>query len=105
MRESAHGVPSQRGLERRERFDESRHQPMIDVLELRAVEQALAVAHADETADAHAGGEHLAELHHRFEIIDGYSARARAAALLSGLGFSAARHDDPVSTFSGGWRS
>ena len=72
--------------------------------ELRVIEQALAVAHADETADAHAAGEHLAELHHRFEIIDGYSARARAAALLSGLGFSAGRNHDPVATFSGGWR-
>ena len=72
--------------------------------ELRAIESALAVAQADEAADAHAGGEHLAELHHRFEIIDGYSARARAAMLLSGLGFSADRHNDPVSTFSGGWR-
>ena len=59
---------------------------------------------ADEAADAHASGEHLAELHHRFEIIDGYSARARAATLLSGLGFSAERHDNPVATFSGGWR-
>ena len=55
--------------------------------ELRTIERALAVAQADEEADAHAGGEHIAELHHRFEIIDGYSARARAAALLSGLGF------------------
>ena len=72
--------------------------------ELRAIERALAVAHADEATDAHAGGEHLAELHHRFEIIDGYSARARASALLSGLGFATARHKDPVSTFSGGWR-
>jgi ATP-binding cassette subfamily F protein 3 len=72
--------------------------------DLRAIERSLAVAHADETADGHAAGEHLAELHHRFEIIDGYSARARAAALLSGLGFSAARHNDPVAAFSGGWR-
>src|SRR5450432_2165725 len=72
--------------------------------ELRAVERALAVAQADEAADPHAGGEHLAELHHRFEIIDGYSARARASALLSGLGFPAAQHDRLVSTFSGGWR-
>ena len=72
--------------------------------ELRAIESELAIAQADEATDAHVGGEHLAELHHRFEIIDGYSARARAAMLLSGLGFSADRHNDPVSTFSGGWR-
>jgi ATP-binding cassette, subfamily F, member 3 len=72
--------------------------------ELRVIERALAVAQADEAADAHASGEHLAELHHRFETIDGYSARARASALLSGLGFPAERHNDPVATFSGGWR-
>ncbi len=68
--------------------------------ELRAVERAL----ADAEADPHAAGEHLAELHHRYEASDGYSARARAATLLSGLGFAAARHDDPVASFSGGWR-
>jgi ATP-binding cassette, subfamily F, member 3 len=72
--------------------------------ELRVVERALAAAQADETADAHAAGQHLAELHHRFEIIDGYSARSRASALLSGLGFTVARHHEPVATFSGGWR-
>ena len=72
--------------------------------ELRTIERALAVAQADEVADAHATGAHLAELHHRFEIIDGYSARARAASLLSGLGFSVAQHSDPVAKFSGGWR-
>ncbi|HEY2968792.1 MAG TPA: ATP-binding cassette domain-containing protein [Casimicrobiaceae bacterium] len=69
-------------------------------VELRAVESALA------DAEAHPGtaGEHLAELHHRYEAIAGYSARARAASLLSGLGFAVARHDDPVASFSGGWR-
>ena len=68
--------------------------------ELRAVLRAL----ADAEADPHAAGEHLAELHHRFEAIDGYSARARAAKLLAGLGFQPARHEDPVASFSGGWR-
>ena len=69
-------------------------------MELRAVERALA------DAEAHPGtaGEHLAELHQRYEAIAGYSARARAASLLSGLGFAATRHGDPVASFSGGWR-
>ena len=44
------------------------------------------------------------ELHHRFEAIGGYAARARAATLLAGLGFADARHGDPVASFSGGWR-
>jgi ATP-binding cassette subfamily F protein 3 len=68
--------------------------------ELRTVMRALEQAEADPNAS----GEHLAELHHRFEAIAGYSARARAAKLLSGLGFVPARHDDPVASFSGGWR-
>ncbi len=69
-------------------------------VELRAVQRALA------EAETHPGtaGEHLAELHHRYDAIDGYSARSRAASLLSGLGFAATRHGDPVASFSGGWR-
>ena len=68
--------------------------------ELRAVMRALTQAEAD----PHAAGEHLAELHHRLEAIGGYSARARAGKLLAGLGFAPVRHDDPVASFSGGWR-
>jgi ATP-binding cassette subfamily F protein 3 len=68
--------------------------------ELRAIERELAEAEAD----LHASGEHLAELHHRFDAVDGHSARARAAILLSGLGFSDPRHVEPVAGFSGGWR-
>jgi len=40
----------------------------------------------------------------RYEEIDGYSARSRAAQLLSGLGFKAADIDKPAKEFSGGWR-
>jgi ATP-binding cassette subfamily F protein 3 len=72
--------------------------------ELRDIERGLADAEAIHDADPHAGGEALAELHHRFEAIGGYAARARAATLLAGLGFPDARHDDPVASFSGGWR-
>jgi ATP-binding cassette subfamily F protein 3 len=36
--------------------------------------------------------------------IDGYSAKARAAELLNGLGFSQSDLQQAVSTFSGGWR-
>ncbi|MDD4910659.1 MAG: ATP-binding cassette domain-containing protein [Sideroxydans sp.] len=39
-----------------------------------------------------------------FESIDGYGAPARAAQLLSGLGFDADTLVRPVSSFSGGWR-
>lgn len=67
-------------------------------VELRQVETALAQAEAD-----HAG-ERIAELHQRLSDIEGYSAKARAAALLDGLGFSQADLERPVSDFSGGWR-
>lgn len=66
--------------------------------ELRKVEQALL------QAEANHDGERLGELHARFGDIDGYSAKARASALLNGLGFSEADTLRPVSDFSGGWR-
>src|SRR5690349_15499733 len=72
--------------------------------ELRAVQRALKEAETAAETDPHAGGERLAELHHRFEALGGYGARARAASLLAGLGFSAARQSEPVASFSGGWR-
>ena len=42
--------------------------------------------------------------HSRYEEIDGYSARSRAAQLLSGLGFKPNDIEKPASEFSGGWR-
>ncbi len=72
--------------------------------ELREVEAALRAAEAAAAVDPEREGEALALLHHRFEAIGGYAAHARAATLLSGLGFHNSRHDDPVGSFSGGWR-
>jgi ATP-binding cassette subfamily F protein 3 len=66
--------------------------------QLRNIETALA------DAEGNHKGELIAELHHRLMDIDGYSAKARAAELLSGLGFSQANLLHAVSTFSGGWR-
>ena len=66
--------------------------------ELREVERELAAAEA-----AH-DGHRVGELHSRLRDIDGYGARARAAALLAGLGFSEGDSARPVSSFSGGWR-
>ena len=48
--------------------------------------------------------ETLTDLHGRFGEIDGYTAPARAAQMMSGLGFSDAQLSLPVSSFSGGWR-
>jgi len=66
--------------------------------ELRAIERSLAAA--EFAQDGHRVG----ELHARLQEIGGYGARARAAALLSGLGFADAEFARPVAEFSGGWR-
>jgi len=72
--------------------------------ELRAVENALQMAEAAAAVDPELAGETLADLHHRFDEIGGYAARARAATLMAGLGFPVPRHTEPVTSFSGGWR-
>ncbi|MFO1372383.1 MAG: ATP-binding cassette domain-containing protein [Candidatus Competibacteraceae bacterium] len=66
--------------------------------ELRQIERDLQAAEA-----AHDGARQ-AELHARFDAIDGYSARARAGKLMNGLGFAAEQLERPVAEFSGGWR-
>ncbi len=57
-----------------------------------------------ETAHAAESGLRIAEIHERLIAIDAHSAPARAAAILTGLGFAAEQHGLPVEQFSGGWR-
>ncbi len=64
-------------------------------VELRQLEGILAQAEHDSV---------WFEAQQRMEIIDGYSARARAAQLLDGLGFTSNALQQPVNQFSGGWR-
>jgi ATP-binding cassette subfamily F protein 3 len=60
-----------------------------------------ALLHEAETAhDPH----RIAEIQTRLVDIDAHSAPARAAAILSGLGFSSADQLRPCAEFSGGWR-
>jgi ATP-binding cassette subfamily F protein 3 len=66
--------------------------------ELRRIEARLAEAEA-----AHEGTTQAA-LHEQLHSVDGYTARARAGQLMHGLGFSSAEEQQPVSSFSGGWR-
>ncbi|MCE3237606.1 MAG: yheS 2 [Gammaproteobacteria bacterium] len=66
--------------------------------ELQTLEQALLMA--EEKNDGH----RIATLHTRLGEIDAYTAPARAAQLLNGLGFSHQEQQTPVSDFSGGWR-
>ena len=68
-------------------------------VELRTVEKQLLDAETN-----HVAGEIIADLHVHYDHIGGYAAKSRAAALLSGLGFNAERQEQPVATFSGGWR-
>ena len=66
--------------------------------DLRRVERELAVA------EAVGDGEAIGHLHARYGEIEGYSAKARVAEVLHGLGFADADFRRPVSEFSGGWR-
>ncbi|MBK5912749.1 ATP-binding cassette domain-containing protein [Rhodocyclus purpureus] len=71
--------------------------------ELAEIERELAAAEQGEHG-GEAMGERIGALHARLADIGGYSARARAAELLHGLGFSDADFTRPVAEFSGGWR-
>lgn len=46
----------------------------------------------------------LAEIYDRLIAIDAFTAESRAAEILGGLGFSQDMQNQPLSTFSGGWR-
>ncbi len=65
---------------------------------MRALEQSI------QAGEQGNGSMDLGELHARFADIGGYAARARAATLMNGLGFSQAACNMPVASFSGGWR-
>ncbi|MEO5374931.1 MAG: ATP-binding cassette domain-containing protein [Alphaproteobacteria bacterium] len=64
------------------------------------LERAALLAEEAATHDGH----RIAEIHDRLTAIDAHSAPARAAAILSGLGFSLEAQGRPVREFSGGWR-
>ncbi|MFA5372391.1 MAG: ATP-binding cassette domain-containing protein, partial [Sideroxydans sp.] len=64
-------------------------------VELRAQEKILAKENHDAA---------WFDAQHRYEAIDGYGARARAAQLLNGLGFTNDGLQHTVTSFSGGWR-
>lgn len=57
-------------------------------------------------AELEAGAMHdrLGDLYAELDAINGFDARHRAEQLLHGLGFSQSQLNDPVSSFSGGWR-
>jgi len=57
-----------------------------------------------ENAASPVQGDRIAQLHGEFDEIDGWTAPARAARLLDGLGFAVADHERPVDSLSGGWK-
>jgi ATP-binding cassette, subfamily F, member 3 len=65
------------------------------------VERTALLAEAEDAAVAH---ERIAEIHDRLLTIGADAAPARAAAILSGLGFSTVWQSRAMSSFSGGWR-
>jgi ATP-binding cassette subfamily F protein 3 len=67
-------------------------------IELQTLQQDLLLAEQKDD------GYHIAVLHARLGEIDAYTAPARAAQLLNGLGFNHLEQQKSVSGFSGGWR-
>ncbi|WP_293000714.1 ATP-binding cassette domain-containing protein [Nevskia sp.] len=67
-------------------------------VELRELERRLVIAEDKLDIDK------ISAIHERLNDIGGYAARARAAALLHGLGFSQEAQQTAVADFSGGWR-
>ena len=69
---------------------------------LRALQRQLAELESQpESAD---NGTRIAELHSALADADAYTVRSRAEQLLLGLGFTLAQMEQPVASFSGGWR-
>ncbi|WP_407154317.1 ABC-F family ATP-binding cassette domain-containing protein [Bradyrhizobium sp. STM 3557] len=73
---------------------------LIDVVLAADLERDALLREADHATDPH----RIAEIQTRLVDIDAHSAPARAAAILSGLGFSATDQLRPCAEFSGGWR-
>ncbi|RQH15109.1 ABC-F family ATP-binding cassette domain-containing protein [Bradyrhizobium sp. RP6] len=73
---------------------------LISVVLKADLERDALLAEAESATDPH----RIAEIQTRLVDIDAHSAPSRAAAILSGLGFSAADQLRPCAEFSGGWR-
>ena len=73
---------------------------LIEVVLEADLERDALLREADIARDPH----RIAEIQTRLVDIDAHSAPARAAAILSGLGFSTADQARPCAEFSGGWR-
>lgn len=73
---------------------------LIETVLAADTERASLLEEAETTTDPN----RIAEVHTRLADIDAHTAEARAAAILSGLGFDADAQQRPCDDFSGGWR-
>ena len=73
---------------------------LIDTVLAADIERTALLAEAETASDPH----RIAEIHTRLADIEAHTATARAAQILSGLGFDAEAQLRPCSDFSGGWR-
>ncbi|WP_207101883.1 ABC-F family ATP-binding cassette domain-containing protein [Paracoccus shandongensis] len=73
---------------------------VLDTVLAADTERAALLAESHHATDAH----RIAEIQTRLADIDAWSAEARAASILDGLGFSTADQARPTADFSGGWR-
>lgn len=62
------------------------------------------IARSEQQTDQKKSATQLALLHEQLDNINGYTANVRAEQLLQGLGFSHTETQQPVNSFSGGWR-
>lgn len=74
--------------------------PLIDMV-LAADERMAALWKQAETEE---DPDKIADIYHQLETMNAYAAPARAATLLTGLGFKEQQLTEPFSSFSGGWR-
>ena len=73
---------------------------LLDTVLEADTERSQLLAQAEHEADGHK----LGDIYQRLDAIDAYTAPARAAEILAGLGFSAEDQLRPCKEFSGGWR-
>jgi ATP-binding cassette subfamily F protein 3 len=73
---------------------------LIETVLAADTERAQLLVEADTASDPN----RIGEIHTRLSDIDAHTAPARAASILSGLGFSEEEQQRPCAEFSGGWR-
>jgi ATP-binding cassette, subfamily F, member 3 len=74
--------------------------PLLDVVLAADVERTALFKEAETAEDPY----RIGEIYTRLDEIDAYAAPARASSILAGLGFKEDQLQEPLGSFSGGWR-